>query len=79
MHQWGEVDQFQCYDHAKWVLGLALCKHTQQRKIYLFLIKGKLSRVGVDYLSVVENNGIGCRVYRELNFALAHEVGACET
>lgn len=23
--------------------------------------------------------GMGCRIYRELNFALAREVGACET
>lgn len=23
--------------------------------------------------------GIGCRIYRELNYALAGEVGACET
>lgn len=47
----------QCCDQVRQVLGLALCKHSQQ-KIYLFQVKRTLSIVGViNYLSVVENNG----------------------
>lgn len=69
-----------CCDQAKWVLGLAPCKHAQQREMYLFLVKRQLSAVRViNHLSAVAIMGLGCRICRELNYALAGEEGAHET